>query len=300
MTQNQSKTVKRPKTQRSAPTQDELLKRAQEMEERNVIEHRDYLKTEDEKRQRARLVRPTIEGRLVRWVSKVEEEIIPIAPPESMMSGAITSHGYTTPLRSSTPYMTPFYTTDPGPPLHWSNSTAAPGPSSPSAYTSAYPHPPTLQYSPSPSRPHISSTSSATRPLEPLPTIVQRKQKIAKNYVVLENAQTEKAPRVTWKQTMEGMFGDHVRWEDMRVYSTKNRPLCELVFRLLVSSSSLPVRLQRARERGVRLQDWLPTTWIHKLASHTRTSSLIRRSKRFSSTSTFGTGNLDVTLGKKR
>jgi hypothetical protein len=62
MTQNQSKTVKRPKAQRRAPTQDELLKRAQETEERNVIEHRDYLKTEDEKRQRARLVRHAIEG----------------------------------------------------------------------------------------------------------------------------------------------------------------------------------------------------------------------------------------------
>jgi hypothetical protein len=63
--------VKRPKAQRRAPTQDELLKRAQETEERNVIEHRDYLKTEDEKRQRARLVRPAIEGRLVRWVNYV-------------------------------------------------------------------------------------------------------------------------------------------------------------------------------------------------------------------------------------
>jgi hypothetical protein len=26
---------------------------------------------------------------------------------------------------------------------------------------------------------------------------------------------------------MEGMFGDHVKWEGVRVYSTKNRPMCE-------------------------------------------------------------------------
>ena len=243
MIQNQSKTVKKPKARRCAPTQDELLKRAQETEEQNVIEHRDYLKDEDEKRQRARLVRPVIEGRLVRWVSKTEEDIIPITPPESLMSGASTSHGYVTPFRPSTPYMTPLYQTDSGPPLHWSNFTATPGPSSPSAYTSPYPQPHAFQYSPPPSRSYISSTSSATRPLEPLPTIVHRKQKFAKNYVVLENAQTEKAPRVTWKQTMEGMFGDHVRWEDIRMYSTRNRPMCELVSHILGFSRPYPCDL---------------------------------------------------------
>ena len=30
----------------------------------------------------------------------------------------------------------------------------------------------------------------------------------------------EKALRVTWKQMTEGMFGDHVKWEEIRVYST--------------------------------------------------------------------------------
>jgi len=43
--------------------------------------------------------------------------------------------------------------------------------------------------------------------------------------MVLENAQTEKAPRVIWKQTMEGMFGDRVKWEEIKAYSTKNRPM---------------------------------------------------------------------------
>ena len=148
----------------------------------------------------------------------MEEEIIPITPSESLMSGASTSHGYVTPLRPSTLYMTPSCTIDPGPPPHWNNFTTTPGPSCPRAYTSAYPQQPIFRYSRSPSRLYISSTSSATRPLEPLPTIVQRKQKIAKNYVVLENAQTEKTPRVTLKQTMDGMFGDHVRWEDIRVH----------------------------------------------------------------------------------
>ena len=233
---NQSQVVKKPKAQRRAPTQDELLKRAQETEEQNVIEHRDYLKAEDEKRERARLVRPVVEGRLVRWVSKVEEEVIPLTPPESPMHSASTSHGYATPFRSSTSYTAPPYTIGPGQPPYWGPFTSSPGSSSPGAYTgaSSYPQPPTFPYSHSQSQPHISPTSSATRPLEPLPAVVQRKRKIAKNYVVLENAQTEKAPRVTWKQTMEGMFGDHVKWEDVRVYSTKNRPTCKSVSYLIV------------------------------------------------------------------
>ena len=228
--------MKKPKAQRRAPTQDELLKSAQETEERNVIEHRDYLKAEDEKRERARLVRPVIEGRLIRWVSRVEEEVTPLTPPESPMSVASTSHGYVTPFRHSTSYTTPSYTIGPGQPPYRSTFTTISGSPPPGAYASAssYPQPPPFPYPHSPPPPHISSTSSATRPLEPLPTIVQRRRKITKNYVVLENAQTEKAPRVTWKQTMEGMFGDHVRWEDVRVYSTKNRPMCESFSCLLV------------------------------------------------------------------
>ena len=165
----------------------------------------------------------------------MEEEIIPLTPPESPMSVAGTSHGYVTPFRHSTSYTAPPYTIGPGQPPHWGTFTPTPGPSSPGAHASAlsYPQPSAFPHLYSPSQSYIASTSSATRPLEPLPTVVQRKRKIAKNYVVLENAQTEKAPRVTWKQTMEGMFGDHVRWEDVRVYSTRNRPMCELVSYLL-------------------------------------------------------------------
>jgi hypothetical protein len=217
--------VKKPKTQRRAPTQDELLKRAQETEEQNVIEHRDYLKAEDEKRERARLVRPVIEGRLVRWVSRVEEEVIPSTPPASPMPVASTSYGYAAPFHHSASYTAPPYTIGPGQSPYWGPTTPTPGPSSQGAYTGPPPYPSTFPYP----QPRVSTTSSATRPLEPLPAVLQRKRKIAKNYVVLENAQTEKAPRVTWKQTMEGMFGNHAKWEEVKAYSTKNRPMCELI-----------------------------------------------------------------------
>jgi len=230
---NQSQVVKKPKAQRRAPTQEELIKSAQETEEQNVIEHRDYLKAEDEKRKRAQLIRSVIEGRLVRWISKVEEEIIPPTPPESATPAASTPHGYVTSFRPSTSYTAPPYQIGPGQSPYWG---PIPGSSSPGAYTSTspYPQPSPFSYPHSPSQPRVSTTSNATRPLEPLPAVIQRKRKIVKNYVVLENAQTEKAPRVSWKQTMEGMFGDHVKWEDLRVYSAKNRPMCGLAFRSTV------------------------------------------------------------------
>ena len=293
--------MKKPKAQRRAPTQDELLKRAQETEERNVIEHRDYLKAEDEKRERARLVRPVIEGGLVRWVSKVEEEVIP-PPPEPPTPVASTSYGYVPAFQPSTSYTALPYTIGPGQPPHWGPITPAPISPPRGAYTnhSPYPHPSTLSYTHSPPQPYTSSTSSATRPLEPLPAIVQRKRKIAKNYVVLENAQTEKAPRVTWKQTMDGMFGDHGKWEEMKVYSTKNRPMCELVLYLVARSRFLFARRQRARERGARLRGWPRTTRIHELASRTRMYLRSRRSARSLRMTMYGTRSLGVMLGKKR
>ena len=232
--------MKKPKAKRRAPTQEELLKRAQETEEKNVIEHRDYLKDEEEKRERARVVRPVIEGRLIRWVSKVEEEIVHLTPPASPTPVPTISH---TPHR---------YTIGPGQPPHWGPIPTTPGSSFMGSYTgpSSYPQPATSLYLYSPPQPHTPSTSNATRPLEPLPAVFQRKRKEAKNYVVLENAQTERAPRVTWKQTMEGMFGDHVRWEDVRVYSTKNRPMCKFLHNSVGSNWFLFVWYQaRPRER---------------------------------------------------
>jgi len=248
------------------------------------------------------LVRPSIEGKLVRWVSRVEEEVTPLTPPESPMSVASTSHGYVTPFRHSTSYTAPSYTIGPGQPPYRSTFTTTPSSPSPSAYASAssYPQLSPFPYHHSPSQPHISSTSSATRPLEPLPTIVQRRRKITKNYVVLENAQTEKAPRVTWKQTMEGMFGDHVRWEDVRVYSTKNRPMCEFFSCLLARRCVSSVPCQRVRGRDAQSQGWPRTTWTRERAFHTRMSLRSRRSIRSWSTIMSGTRNLDVTLDKKR
>ena len=53
-------------------TQDQLIARALDMEEGNIVEHRNYLSNEDEKRKRAHVVRPVVQGPLLRWVSKRE------------------------------------------------------------------------------------------------------------------------------------------------------------------------------------------------------------------------------------
>jgi vacuolar protein sorting-associated protein 72 len=58
-------------------TQDELIARALDMEEGNIIEHKNYLFVEEEKRKRAHAVRVTLSGPLLRWVSRRETVSVP-------------------------------------------------------------------------------------------------------------------------------------------------------------------------------------------------------------------------------
>ena len=55
-----------------APTQEELIARALAMEAGNITEHRNYLSLEEEKRRKARQIRTSVHGPLLRWVSKSE------------------------------------------------------------------------------------------------------------------------------------------------------------------------------------------------------------------------------------
>jgi vacuolar protein sorting-associated protein 72 len=47
------------------------------MEEGNIVEHKNYLSVEEEKRKRAHAVRATISGPLLRWVSRHETVTVP-------------------------------------------------------------------------------------------------------------------------------------------------------------------------------------------------------------------------------
>jgi hypothetical protein len=50
---------------------------------------------------------------------------------------------------------------------------------------------------------------------------------VTKNYLVHELAQHRGAPRPTWADNMKAMFGDHVKWDELKVFVGKNRPHCK-------------------------------------------------------------------------
>jgi len=52
-----------------------------------------------------------------------------------------------------------------------------------------------------------------------------RLETIAKNYVVHELAQQRGTAKPTWAETMQSMFGDHVKWDEIKVFVGKGRPL---------------------------------------------------------------------------
>ncbi|KAI0683332.1 YL1 nuclear protein-domain-containing protein [Cytidiella melzeri] len=193
--EKRSSMPRKAKVKTQAPTQDELIARALDMEDGNIKEHRDYLQIEEEKRKRARVVRTAVEGRLIRWVSKTEEVTVLVQPPAP---APIPSYAY--PYSPAPPGYVSY---GQGPPAPYSSSTTQPS-TSPMTFVN-------LPY-----------TAQATAP--PLPPL-ERIEFTSKNYVVHESSQTEGAAKPQWNDTMTAMFGDHVRWDALKVYTGKGRPL---------------------------------------------------------------------------
>ncbi|OCH94217.1 hypothetical protein OBBRIDRAFT_770274 [Obba rivulosa] len=232
--QRKSALPKKTKIKIRAPTQDELIARALDMEEGNVVEHREYLSLEEEKRRKARLVRTTVQGPLLRWVSRCEEEIVKVEPPPPPPLSLAPPHApVVTPMPAPTPPAPYFY--------GYAVPPGQAGPSSTNPYYYYYPYVANsqgpLQHSGSAQLPmpppqqqqQISSQHGQSAPTAPAaptapPQPIEKKEKVAKNYVVHEIAQTQGA-RPAWHSTMTAMFGDHVKWEEMRVYTAKGRPL---------------------------------------------------------------------------
>lgn len=214
-------------------TQDELLSRALDTEEGNIIEHRDYLKMEEEKRKRAKVVRAQVEGPLVRWVSKVEEVKVDVIPAPLGYRYGYPSGYY------------PYTGTQ-----HYPNVNGQP---SASGSTSTNPHYPNVIPSQSSATstltPYASQSASTSQPQsqpqtsyyhppnpgnaapqhsQPLPILqpIQRLEKVCKNYVIHEASQTLPAQKPPWQETMGALFGDDVNWEEMKVWAGKGRPLC--------------------------------------------------------------------------
>ncbi|KAI6104737.1 YL1 nuclear protein-domain-containing protein [Pisolithus croceorrhizus] len=224
----------------SAPTQDELIARALDTEEGNILEHRNYLQLEEEKRARARVVRQSISGPMLRWISRKEQtkEAVQLEQPPRMY---VPYYNFTYPTGTavqSTVGTTASGTTG-GPFVNYvppvaegplaanestsniagvlaPNSSPAPQPSVTSATIPRTPTPSTT----SPST--LPQSSASIAPPEPL--IEERTMDVCRNYVIHELTQTQSAKKPLWVDTMSAMFGDHVAWGDLRVYTGKNRP----------------------------------------------------------------------------
>ncbi|KAG6899337.1 hypothetical protein C0993_011125 [Termitomyces sp. T159_Od127] len=102
---------KKAKIESKVYTQAELIALALDNEEGNIIEHRDYLKVEEERRKRARVVRTAVEGPIIRWISRGEEikVVVPPPPAPTLTPAGFTYNPYSgamgsTPYSQTTPY----------------------------------------------------------------------------------------------------------------------------------------------------------------------------------------------------
>ncbi|KAJ3510445.1 hypothetical protein NLJ89_g4671 [Agrocybe chaxingu] len=265
-------------------TQAELIALALDTEEGNIVEHRDYLKNEEEKRKRARVVRPTVDGPKLRWVSKLEEEKVVVPPPPTpppavpVPSGPLahrsvygppgtlftpTTYTYTsgsavaTTFQSSSSSFSQAQTSDvssAGPRIQYSHYQRYVNPSvsmfpvwpsgtqQQSYYQASMPTAPTstpqatlspiASANPAPvsANASIAMTIPATpQPAASPPTLPPepkyRIEMVTKNYLVHELAQQRGAPKPTWTESMQAIFGDHVKWDEVKVFTGKNRPL---------------------------------------------------------------------------
>lgn len=255
------------------------------------MEHRDYLKNEDEKRKRAKVVRATVEGPLLRWTSRNEDVKVAIPPPPPPPVVPILPNAPTPSVHRSVygppgSLFTPTtYTYNSGgnamvstiasvsSPTIQIQSSATSTQSQPLTTTfshyqpyqdagSAFPLWPPLPPPPVPSSQTTSSLSNtSSTPVPQFQSSIQEIQTVAttsevetrldstsqdsqstpaavpepeyrietqtKNYVVHELAQRKSHPKPTWMETMTAMFGDHVKWDEIKVFVGKNRPLCE-------------------------------------------------------------------------
>ncbi|KZT68827.1 hypothetical protein DAEQUDRAFT_670793 [Daedalea quercina L-15889] len=273
---------KKAKTPMRTPTQHELIERALRMEEGNIKEHREYLSTEEEKRKKARLVRTSVQGPLIRWFSKAEEVTVRVDPlpppaPPSYTLTPVPYRYYVPPSQAASPSVASPFAANATPhrsflhvsatyhadlqrstssasiPLQPHSPSYAANPQAQYASPDAQSQPPTpyghsggsqsasyqppeqsssVPYSqPTPyAYPHYYYHQQYTQPHRaPSPAQpTERTEKVAKNYVVHELSQQERQ-QPPWHLTMKAMFGDHVKWEELRVYTSKGRPLCRPV-----------------------------------------------------------------------
>jgi len=245
---------------------------ALDIEEGNIREHRDYLKNEEERRKRARVVRTTIEGPKLRWVSKVEDVKVVVPPPlagpgpfptayrsaygppgtlftpktYTYASGSLVKTSSGVPQNQSAPTNLTFppyspYLHSPFPvwpppsaqqqSYHSSSATptATPAFVTQTALQQSTSVPTTTSTTPTASTPltlpiQLSNQLEISSTVPPEPE--SRTESVTKNYVIHELAQQKGTPKPSWADNMQAMFGDHVKWDELKVLVGRNRPLC--------------------------------------------------------------------------
>ncbi|KAL5495775.1 hypothetical protein ACEPAI_1239 [Sanghuangporus weigelae] len=187
-------------------TQAELLARALDNEEGNIVSHRNYLEEEEEKRKRARVVKRKLTGPVLSWVSRIEDET---AQPEPAASDLV-------PVSKS---------------LQCSQTNVALGNTAMGADNASIHQP----YGSAPLPSSYFASSAALQALSHPQARLQttKVERVVKNYLI--HKVDEGMPRPGWSESMKAFFGDHADWNEMRVYVGKHRPLSRPIRKCPVS-----------------------------------------------------------------
>jgi len=179
-----------------------------------------------------------VEGPLVRWISKVEEVTVKVnvmhegVRPPSGCGYASGYHQYAGSQHYPNVVNGQPSASGSGPgSCHYPNAvsnqvSAFPTPTYQSASSSQPQSQPPTPYSYAPN-PDGAVSQQSHPPLIPQP--MHRIEKVCKNYVVHEVSQTFPAQKPPWQDTMAALFGGDVKWEEMRVWTGKGRPLCSFI-----------------------------------------------------------------------
>ncbi|TFK47919.1 hypothetical protein OE88DRAFT_1738049 [Heliocybe sulcata] len=262
--------AKKTKVKVKAPTQDELIARALDMEEGNTREHRDYLSREEEKRKRARVVRTSIQGPLLRWISKKEEvkfEVQQPAPaPQPQFAPPMTGYWYAQPTQpGGAPTTSPYGQSVLGEGGSWAVWPPPPGslpPSQAGPSAQQQQQPLLSQYSSAPPAPTYRQPYYLPPQPPGPPSLVEKIETVCKNYVVQEMGQDEEATKPSWKETMEALFGDHVDWEEVKVFVGRGRPLSRPVAKCPITGQPAPYLDPRTGVPFADVRAWQVLTGI--------------------------------------
>ena len=229
------------------------------------MEHRDYLRLEEEKRKRARVTKTAIVGPLIRWVSRREEVKViiqppapaPPPPPSTTTSTSLPPTSYTNfagpafgypysyayrpgstysdYLRYHQAYSQGLYakstsgTTDDAQAQSSMSQQVAPAIVQP-ASTPASSESRVTTVAPPSAATVVTQTQLGAIPQSQQPQPIEKLETVAKNYVIHELDQNEGVRKANWTETMKAMFGEHVRWDEVKVYVGKGRPMCTFKF----------------------------------------------------------------------